>query len=76
MAGASVDDLRHVRGIGRAKAVTLVADFALAGRMAEELQHESPVLDSPAALARLLREWNHGKNVETFQIILLNTATA
>ncbi len=73
MAGASVDDLRRVRGIGRAKAVTLVAAFALAGRMAEELQHESPVLDSPAAIARLLRDQNRGKDVETFRIILLNT---
>ncbi len=47
---------RSVKGIGRDKAVTLVAAFALARKMAEELQRESPVLDNPgerrAAAAR------------------------
>ena len=56
LAQASVDDLRSVKGIGRDKAVTLVAAFALARKMAEELQRESPVLDNPgdrgAAVAR------------------------
>jgi DNA repair protein RadC len=73
MARASVDDLRSVRGIGRDKAVTLVAAFTLASKMAEELQRESPVLDTPEAVAMLLREQNRLKAVETFQILLLNT---
>jgi len=73
MARASVDDLRSVRGIGRDKAVTLVAAFTLASKMAEELQRESPVLDNPEAIAGLLREQNRLKPVETFQILLLNT---
>jgi len=73
MARASVDDLQCVRGIGRDKAVTLVAAFTLASKMAEELQRESPVLDNPANIADLLREQNRTMNVETFQILLLNT---
>ena len=73
MARASVDDLRSVRGIGRDKAVTLVAAFTLASKIAEELQRESPVLDNPEAIAELLREQNRLKVVETFQILLLNT---
>jgi DNA repair protein RadC len=73
LASASLDELQQVRGIGRDKAVTLVAAFALARRMAEELKAESPVLDNPAAVARLLREENRLKNVETFQVLLLNT---
>lgn len=73
MAKASVDELRVVRGIGRDKAVTLVAAFTLASKMAEELQRESPVLDNPEAVARILREQNRPKNVETFQILMLNT---
>jgi len=73
MARASVDDLCTVRGIGRDKAVTLVAAFTLASKMAEELQRESPVLDNPEAVARLLREENRLMNVETFQILMLNT---
>ena len=73
MARASVDDLCCVRGIGPDKAVTLVAAFTLASKMAEELQRESPVLDTPEAVARLLREQNRVKEVETFQLVLLNT---
>ena len=73
MARASVDDLQSVRGIGRDKAVTLVAAFTLGSKIAEELQRESPVLDNPEAIAGLLREQNRLKQVETFQILLLNT---
>jgi DNA repair protein RadC len=73
LARASVDDLRNVRGIGRDKAVTLVAAFSLASKMAEEIHYESPVLDNPEAVARILREQNRSKNVETFQLLLLNT---
>jgi DNA repair protein RadC len=73
LARASVDDLRSVKGIGRDKAVTLVAAFALARKMAKDLQRESPVLDNPEAIVQLLREQNLVKNVETFQALLLNT---
>jgi len=73
MARASVDELQCIRGIGRDKAVTLVAAFTLASKMAEELQRESPVLDNPEAIVLLLREQNRLKDVETFQILLLNT---
>ncbi len=73
LARASVEDLRSVKGIGRDKAVTLMAAFALARKMAEELQRESPVLDNPENVVRLLREKNLVKNVETLQVLLLNT---
>ena len=73
MARASVEDLQCIRGIGQDKAVTLVAAFTLGTKIAEELQRESPVLDNPTAIAELLREGNRTKNVETFQILLLNT---
>jgi len=73
LARASVDDLQQVKGIGRDKAVTLVAAFALARKMAADLQKESPVLETPEAIAELLREDNRLLPVETFQIVLLNT---
>jgi len=73
MRQASVDDLQCIRGVGRDKAVTLVAAFTLACKMAEELQRESPVIDNPEAIARLLREQNRILEVETFQVLLLNT---
>jgi DNA repair protein RadC len=73
LARTSVDDLRSVKGIGRDKAVTLVAAFALARTMAKDLQRESPVLETPEAIVDLLREENRVRQVETFQVILLNT---
>ena len=73
LAQAPVEDLRSVKGIGRDKAVTLMAAFALARRMSEELQRESPVLDNPESVVRLLREKNLVKEVETLQVLLLNT---
>ena len=73
LAQASVGDLQRVRGIGRDKAVTLMAAFALARKMAGELRHEGPVLETPESIVNLLREDNRLRQVETFQIILLNT---
>ncbi len=73
LAKASVDDLRKIKGIGRDKAVTLMAAFELAKRMAGELHGESPVLDNPEAIAEFLREENRTHSVECFRVLLLNT---
>jgi DNA repair protein RadC len=73
LAKASVDDLRKVPGIGRDKAVTLIAAFELAKRMAAELHGESPLLDNPEAIADFLREENRAHDVECFRVLLLNT---
>jgi DNA repair protein RadC len=72
LALASVDELRTVNGIGRDKAVTLVAAFALAKRMEEERRDDSPVLDNPATVVNFMRETNRLLNVESFQVLLLN----
>ena len=72
LALASVDELRMVNGIGRDKAVTLVAAFALARRMEEERREDSPVLDNPATVVNFMRETNRLLNVESFQVLLLN----
>jgi DNA repair protein RadC len=73
LALASVDELRKVPGIGRDKAATLVAAFALARRMEQERREESPVLDQPATVANFMRESGRLKIVEAFQVLLLNT---
>jgi DNA repair protein RadC len=70
---ASLADLLQVRGIGRDKAVTLMAAFTLARKMSAEVHGESPVLDNPAAVAHLLREENRVHDVEHFSVLLLNT---
>jgi len=73
LALASVDELRQQAGIGRDKAVTLVAAFALAKRMEQERRDESPVLDNPQTVVDFLRENNRLREVEKFQVLLLNT---
>ena len=73
LARASLEELQTFKGIGPDKAVTLAAAFALARRMAGELRDDAPLLDTPEAIANLMREDNRLRKVETFQILLLNT---
>lgn len=73
LAGASLEDLRSIKGVGRDKAVTLLAAFALAKRMAAELRGEAPMLDTPDRIADLLREELRHSTAEQFCVVLLNT---
>lgn len=70
---ATWQDLCKVKGIGRDKAATLAAAFKLAARMAREIRNEAPLLDTPERVADLLREDNRPREVEHFQVALLNT---
>jgi DNA repair protein RadC len=69
---ASLEQLQETKGIGRDKAIALKSAFTLARRMAAELQGETPLLDTPGAIADHLREANRSYNVEHFQTVLLN----
>ena len=73
LAQASLDDLCAIKGIGKDKAVTLVAAFTLARKMAQEMRGEAPLLETPDAVASLMREGTRLQRVETFQVVLLNT---
>jgi DNA repair protein RadC len=73
LALARVDELRAVPGVGPDKAATLVAAFALARRLEQERREESPVLDNPVTVVKYMRESNRLKNVESFQVLLVNT---
>lgn len=73
LAGASLEDLCRIKGVGRDKAVTLLAAFALAKRMAAELRGEAPLLDTPERIAELLREELRHATAEQFCVVLLNT---
>jgi DNA repair protein RadC len=73
LARASWQELAKEPGIGPDKAVTLVAAFALARRLVKEKRSESPVLDTPEAVANLMREEARLRKSEMFQVILLNT---
>jgi DNA repair protein RadC len=73
LARASWKELAKEAGIGPDKAVTLVAAFSLARRLVEETRADSPVLDTPEAVANLMREETRLRNAEVFQVVLLNT---
>ena len=70
---ATLEELCVVPGIGRDKAVALQGAFTLARRMAAEIQQTAPLLDTPEAVADLLREECRPYGVEHFYAILLNT---
>lgn len=72
LAKASLEELR-LKGMGRDKAIALKGAFTLARRMAHELRRETPLLDSAERVADLLREENRLYEVESFQVIHLNT---
>jgi len=73
LARAPLADLRKVKGVGRDKAVTLKAAFTLARLMADELQSEAPLLDTPERVAGLMRERVRFSEVEHFHVLLVNT---
>lgn len=73
LAGASVTELRSVKGIGHTKAVEVRAAFALARRLAAAVARERPRLQSPAEVADLLREDLRGREQEEFHALLLDT---
>jgi DNA repair protein RadC len=73
LARASLAELRSFKGIGRDKAIALKSAFTLAGRMAQELRQDSPVLDNPERIADLMREENRLYQVEQFQVLFVNT---
>ncbi len=73
LAKATVEELQQLKGVGRDKAVTVVAAFALARRLVEELVEETGPLNSPKAVADLMREQARLCTVETFWVALLNT---
>lgn len=72
LAMAKLEDLQQEAGIGRDKAVTLVAAFTLGKRMEQERLAESPVLDHPETVVRYLRETNRLRENEKLQVLLLN----
>jgi len=73
LALAPLEDLQTIKGIGPDKAVTLAAAFTLARKMAAELRDEAPLLETPEAVADLMREDARLLPLETFKVILLNT---
>jgi len=72
LARAEWKEMAKEPGIGPDKAVTLLAAFTLARRLVKEEMGESPILDTPDAVANLMRERTRLLNAEVFQVLLLN----
>ena len=70
---ASVDEIRQSRGIGPRRALAIKSALTLACRMSREARRDAPLLDTPEAVANLLREENRAYGVEHFQVVLVNT---
>ncbi len=73
LARAPLEHLCDMKGVGRDKAVTLKAAFELARRLAVEARREAPLLETPAAVADILRDEMSRLETERFVVVLLNT---
>jgi DNA repair protein RadC len=72
LASRSVQDLEQVRGLGRAKAVRLLAALELGARLASKDGGASPPLASPGEAARYLLPRYSSRPVETFGLLALD----
>jgi len=75
LAGASVEELSQVRGIGLAKAAQIKAAFELASRVDDGYAEsgDKPVVKTPEDVVNLVRSRLKGKKKEYFLAILLDT---
>ena len=74
LAGASVEELSQVRGIGLAKAAQIKAAFELASRLdAYAEAADKPIVKTPEDVVSLVRSRLKGKKKEYFLAILLDT---
>ena len=73
LAQASFHELQQVKGVGRSRAAAIKSAFLLAQRLTRESLPEAPLLDTPEAVANLLRERNRLYTVEHLQVVFLNT---
>lgn len=68
----SADDFQRFRGVGRVKALQLVAIMEIARRVVASGPEIQPVLDDPAKVFRLLHPRTVGLDVEKFWVLALN----
>lgn len=73
LAGASIEELSAVSGVGLAKACQLKAAFELGKRLATSVDAPRPVISSPQDAANLLMEEMRHLREEHFRALLLDT---
>jgi DNA repair protein RadC len=72
LAGASVEELARIKGLGRVKAQVLKASLELGRRMNEELAPKRNCVRTPEDAARILRNDAKSLDREVFWVLLLD----
>lgn len=72
IAGASVEDLSRIKGLGTAKAAQIKAMVELGRRLAASVGHSRPTIRSPQDAAELLMPELRDEPQEHFKAVLLN----
>ncbi|MFC1514052.1 DNA repair protein RadC [candidate division KSB1 bacterium] len=70
----NIGEFKKLKGIGSAKAVTLLAGFELARRIASGSKPEKIQINSPAAIAKRYIPLLEAKKQEEFLVVLLDSA--
>ena len=74
LAKKSVNDLMKFKGIGEAKAISIVAALELGRRRKSEIFQEKPIISSSKIAYNYIKHLFEDLNHEEFQVILLNRA--
>lgn len=69
----SLEDLQAIKGLGPAKAITLMAAADLATRISNRTRYETVTVSSPGEAAALVMEEMRHKLREHFRVLLLDT---
>lgn len=72
LAGASIDDLRAIRGMGRVKSQVIKAALELARRLVARGEAAPTAVRTPEDAALLLRHVAQTRDVESFWVLLLD----
>ncbi|MBN1557348.1 MAG: DNA repair protein RadC [Lentisphaerae bacterium] len=73
LAGAPVNELAALKGMGRVKAQVLTASLELGRRMNEEKAPNRPPIRTPEDAAAVLRDRVHGLDREVFWVLMLDS---
>ena len=73
VAGASVEELKHVKGIGEVKAIEIIAAVELGKRLAALTPEEKPCIRSPQDVANLLMPEMRDLKKEHLKSLLLDS---
>lgn len=74
LASRKVGELTTVRGIGIAKAVSLIAAFELGRRAASDTGEQLPTISSPSDVSRIFTPVLRDLRQEVFMVLLLDSA--